>query len=60
MKTSPRRFKVTSQTHCAWGGHFVTCAGLRIVLPLVGIKVVSTDGRTAEFLLATIGVRVTK
>ena len=23
------------QAHCAWGGHFVTCVGLRVVLPMV-------------------------
>ncbi|NYF91764.1 hypothetical protein HDF08_003883 [Edaphobacter lichenicola] len=33
----------SAKTHCAWGGHFVTCIPLRVVLPLVAMEMISAN-----------------
>ena len=44
----------STRAPCAGSGHFVTCIGLRVVLPMVvGPASVPTNGRIAETFLTT-------
>ena len=38
MAAAAAKNSETRKTHCAWGGHFVTYAGLRVFLPRVGTE----------------------